>query len=321
MKKKVLVTGVLGFIGSNFIKELVKNPNYTLVGADNALYDYCLANTFKQDNYTFYLADIANEHIIDRIFKLEKPDIVFNLAAQSFVCNSIENPNPFIYSNVMGTQTLINASVKYNVSKFIQVSTDEVLGSHKTRHDIPWTEESPPKPRNPYSASKLAAESILYAANQTHKLPFNITRCCNVFGPRQPTDRNLIPKAIKNALKEIPMPIYGDGSHIREYIHVEDKISALLTVLEQGQDNEIYNIGSDNELTNTEVVKSIAKFFGKDPKIDYTTDRKGHDFRYSLNSSKLRKLGWKPKHTFDSGLKSTINWYLNNKEWFELGSK
>ncbi len=320
--KTILVTGTLGFIGSNFIRQVTKAyPDYRWVGVDKAVYDYCLYNNYEHKNYQFYLADIANEHIIDRIFKIEKPSIVINFAAESFVCSSIENPNPFIYSNVMGAQTLINASVKYGLDKFIQISTDEIYGSHTSTEDIPWTELSAPKPRNPYSASKLAAESILFAANQTHKLPFNITRCCNVYGPRQPADRNLIPKSIKHTVKNLEMPIYGDGSHIREYLFVEDKINAIMIVLEKGQENEIYNIGSDQEGNNTEVVTMIAELLNKSPNINYTTDRKGHDFRYSINCSKLKDLGWKKRYNFTAGLQKTIQWYQNNSQWFEIGSK
>src|ERR1700722_6362665 len=181
--KTILITGTLGFIGSNFIRKIIDEyPEYRWIGVDKAQYDLCLKNQFEHPNYKLYLADISNEHIIDRVFGIEKPDIVLNFAAMSFVCSSIENANPFIKSNVMGIQTLINASVKYGIERFVQISTDEIYGTLLSKKDISWTENSPPKPRNPYSASKFAAENILYAANQTHKLPFNITRCCNVFG-------------------------------------------------------------------------------------------------------------------------------------------
>jgi len=319
LKQKILITGTLGFIGSNFIENVVdKYSEYQWIGVDKAVYDYCLSNQFNHPNYNFYLADIANEHIMDRVFRIERPNIVINMAAESFVCSSIENPNPFIYSNVMGTQTLINMSVKYEVERFLQISTDEVMGSHTSKQDKPWTELSHPKPRNPYSASKLAAENILYAANQTHKLNFNITRCCNVFGPKQPYNRNLIPKAIWNTIHNMAMPIYGDGSHLREYLYVEDKINAIMTIIKSGKLNEIYNIGSGNELSNIEVVNSVSKILDKPANIDFTTDRKGHDFRYAVDCSKLKKLGWKPQFNFNQGLIKCVNWYINNLNYYQL---
>lgn len=321
-KKTILITGTLGFIGSNFIRYVTKHhPEYRWVGVDKAVYDYCLSNTFNHPDYKFYLADIANEHIVDRIFKIEKPSIVINMAAESFVCSSIENPNPFIYSNVMGTQTLINASVKYGIDRFIQISTDEVYGSHESKRDISWTELSAVKPKNPYSASKFAAESILFAANQTHKLNFNITRCCNVFGPRQPSDRNLVPKSIKTTITNMPMPIYGDGSHIREYLFVEDKITAIMAVLKNGVVNETYNIGSGIEFSNIEMVNKIASMIeNKIPNINFTTDRKGHDFRYSVNCDKIKFLGWLPRHSFEQGMSKCIDWYIENKWYFDVKS-
>lgn len=312
-KKTILVSGTLGFIGSNFIRQVVKKyPEYYWIGVDKAVYDYCLDNQFDNSNYKFYLADIANEHIMNKLFEIEKPNIVINMAAESFVCSSIENPNPFIYSNVMGCQTLINMSIKYNVDRFIQISTDEIYGSHNSKQDIAWSELSFPKPRNPYSASKFAAENILYAANQTHKLKYNISRCCNVFGPRQPHNRNLIPKTIFNTIKNIPMPIYGDGSHIREYIYVDDKIDAIMTIIKYGKLNEIYNIGSGNEFSNIEIVNKISEILNKKTTINFTTDRKGHDFRYSVDCNKIKQLGWKPQYSFDEGMKLTVDWYLNN---------
>lgn len=318
MKPSIIITGTLGFIGSNFIQKVVEQyPEYRWIGIDKAVYDYCLHNTFEHPNYKFYLADIANEHIIDRIFKIEKPHIVINMAAESFVCSSIENPNPFIYSNVSGTQTLINASVKYGIERFIRIGTDEIYGSHLSKNDVAWTEISVPKPRNPYSASKLAAESILYAANQTHKLAFNITRCCNVFGPKQPYNRNLIPKTIVNTIHGVPVPIYGDGSHIREYLFVDDKVDAIMTVLKKGTPNEIYNIGSGNEFSNLEIVDKVANALDKRSNIEFCADRKGHDFRYSVDCSKIKALGWKPKLNFDNGLSKCIHWYMKNTNYYD----
>lgn len=316
MKSKILITGTLGFIGSNFIRKVVNEyPEFTWIGVDKAVYDYCLQNQFNHSNYKFYLADIANEHFMDRVFQIEKPNIVINMAAESFVCSSIENPNPFIYSNVMGTQTLINMSIKYGIEKFLQISTDEVYGSHSSKEDASWTENSLSKPRNPYAASKFASENILFAASQTHKLIFNITRCCNVFGPRQPTNRNLVPKTIHKGLINEKMPIYGDGSHIREYIYVEDKINAIMKVLKFGESNQIYNIGSGNEFSNLQIVKKISNMLDKKIDIDFTTDRKGHDFRYSVDCSKINKLGWEPQFTFEDGLKKCVQWYVDNP-WY-----
>lgn len=317
MKPTILITGTLGFIGSNFIQQVLQQyPEYRWVGIDKAVYDYCLYNTYNHSNYTFYLADITDKHIIDCIFHIEKPSIVINMCAESFVCSSIESVQPFLTSNVIGTQTIIDASVKYNIDRFIQISTDEVYGTHTSINDMPWTENSPIQPRNPYSASKAAAETMLHAAHLTHKLPFNITRCCNVYGSKQPYTRNLLPKVIYNILTNQPIPIYGNGSNLREYLYVSDKVGAIMTILKSGKLNEIYNIGSGVECSNLEIVERVASVLDKTPKIEFGEDRKSHDWRYALDFSKIMKLGWKPQTHFEDGLLKTINWYKNNLSYY-----
>lgn len=319
-KTKLLITGTAGFIFSNFIRKVLieeYSDSYTFVGIDKLVNSFSYHNSIIATNYKFYLGDIADEHFIDSLFKIEKPDIVINGCAESFVDASIIDAKPFIKSNVYGTQVLVDASVKYGVKRFIQISTDEVYG-HLNLKDKSWTENSVPKPRNPYSVSKYASELCVYAANQTHGLEYNITRCSNVFGPRQP-NRNLVPKTIDCINKNQPIPIHGDGRNIREWLYVENKCDAIMHILKHAPKNEIYNIGSGYELTNKEMVNKICDFFGKGHNlISFVTDRKGHDFRYSTNCEKLKSIGWKPKFSFDSGFEKTLKWYKSNSWYFDV---
>lgn len=258
------------------------------------------------------MGDIADEIFMNNIFAMHKPDIVINGAAQSFVDDSIQSAGPFIHSNVVGTQVMVDLSLKYNVGKFIQISTDEIFGQLQ-ENEKSWTEKSPINPRNPYSASKASAELIVKAANQTHGLNYIITRCCNNFGPKQPP-RNLVPKIITCSLNNRPVPIHGSGKQCREWIYVEDHCSAIIMLMKSEVVNETYNIGSGIEKSNLEMVKEICQKLDIPENISFIKDRPGHDFRYSVNTSKINALGWKPKYSFSEGLDKCIEWYLKNRE-------
>lgn len=314
MNKTILVTGSCGFIGSNLMRKVMcdKLP-YTFVSVDQVLDQYNLPNITANQDHQFFMGDIADEHFMRNVFELTRPHYVLHLAAQSFVDASITSAGPFIHSNVVGTQVMVDMSVKYGVEKFVYCSTDEVYGHLSNSLLSSWTEESAPKPRNPYSASKYAGEIILCAANQTHGLNFNITRCCNNVGNCQPP-RNLVPKILTCLLNNQPIPIHGKGNNIREWINANDHGSALMTVLERGQSNQIYNVGSGVELTNLEMVELIAKKLKKNPDIKWMPDRKGHDFRYSVNCEKLKNLGWRTQFTLDQTLDNAIEWYITHHE-------
>lgn len=311
-KKKILVSGSLGFIFSNFVRQVVDQyPEYIFVGIDKAVKEYNLDNSFTHPNYTFYFADIADEHILDRIFKIEKPDYIINGCAESHVDNSISDIMPFLHSNIIGTQTLINMALKYNVEKFLHISTDEVLGQKLNIDDEPWTEESPILSRNPYACTKASAELIVKAAHYTHNLQFLISRGCNVFGPRQKKE-NLIPHILNSLIENKQINIHGNGLNFRQYIFVNDKIDGIMKIIKNGKINEIYNISDDNYFTNLDMVHYLSKQLNKDPKINFIEDRKAHDFGYKVSNSKLKSLGWSPKNNFDNAMKQTINWYINN---------
>lgn len=311
-KKKILITGSCGFIFSNFVRKAIyeKHP-YSFVSIDrvngnpNALY--------SNKSHTFHVADIRDQHVMDIIFQFERPDIVIHAAAESFVDHSLVKPNDFITSNVLGTQVVINACLKSNVKKLIYISTDEVYGQLTSENDVAWTEDSPLNPRNPYSASKAAGELLVKAAHTSHGLTYNITRSSNNYGPRQ-TSEKLIPKAIKCILNEKKIPIYGKGLQIRDWTHVFDNCAAILNILSNGADNETYNISANQEFTNIEVIQSICNAMGGSHHlIDFIKDpRQGHDFRYSIDSSKIKKLGWKAEYKFKEGIQHTVDWYKKN---------
>lgn len=310
--KKVLITGTCGFIFSNFIRRAIyeKQP-YSFVSIDKVSGN---ANAvYSNKNHTFHVADIRDQHVIDTLFQFERPDIVIHGAAESFVDYSLSDPNAFVTSNVLGTQVIINACVKHKVEKLIYISTDEVYGQLTSESDAPWTEESPLDPRNPYSATKACGELLVKAANQSHGLIYNITRSSNNYGPRQ-TSEKLIPKAIKCIMNSQKIPIYGQGLQIRDWTHVFDNVRAILTVLNHGKPNETYNIAANQELTNIEVIQKICNAMETGHKlIDFIEDpRKGHDFRYSINASKIKELGWKPNYRFKEGIVDTVEWYKIN---------
>jgi len=315
--KKILVTGSCGFIFSNFMRKVMREKlSYEFVSVDQCLADYNRYNIKLNKDHSFYLGDIANEGFMDNIFAIEKPDIIIHGAAESFVDDSIRSAIPFIHSNVVGTQVMVDMSVKYGVERFLYVSTDEVYGQ-LNNGDKSWTEQSLIKPRNPYSASKAAGELLVHAANQTHGLNYNITRCSNNFGPSQPP-RNLMPMVITSILNDKPIPIHGQGKQFREWIYVEDHCSAIMKIVENAPLNEVYNIGSGIEFTNLQVVNKISKILKQEsPRIEFIKDRAGHDFRYSVDCSKIKELGWRPQYTFDQGLDKCVNWYINNKEHFK----
>lgn len=311
---KILVTGSCGFIFSNFMRKAMREKwDYSFTSVDQVLAPYNRYNIELNKDHNFYMGDVSDELFMDNVFSIEKPDIVIHGAAESFVDDSIRSAKPFIHSNVFGTQVMVDMSMKHGVERFIYVSTDEVYG-HLNKDGSPWTESSPPKPRNPYSASKLCGENIVYAANQTHGLSYNITRCSNNYGGSQPP-RNLVPKTIFSIINKVPLPIHGNGQNIREWLFVEDHCSAIKAIIENGKLNETYNIGSGIELSNLEMVNAISKYMGKEPHIDFVKDRPGHDFRYSVDCSKIQKLGWKPQFSFNDGIQKCVQWYLDNP-WY-----
>jgi dTDP-glucose 4,6-dehydratase len=317
---KLLVTGGAGFIGSNFVRYMVnKYPEYQIVNLDLLTYAGNLENLKdieEKPNYKFVKGDLADREFINDLFETEKFDYVLNFAAESHVDRSITNPDIFVRTNIQGTQVLLDASKNIGVKKYLQVSTDEVYGTlGETGY---FTEETPLAANSPYSASKAAADLLVRAYNETFELPVNITRCSNNYGPFHFPEK-LIPLMIINALNDKELPVYGDGLNVRDWLHVEDHCQAIDLVLHKGRDGEVYNVGGNNERTNIEIVKTILEQLGKpESLIKYVKDRPGHDRRYAIDATKLRdELGWEPKYNFETGIKQTINWYLENQEWWK----
>ncbi len=332
--KNILITGGAGFIGSNFVKYMLKeHPNYNIINLDNLTYAGNLANLEDiKDNekYTFIKADIRDSEKIEEVFRNNNITSVINFAAESHVDRSIEEPEVFLTTNIIGTQVLLDIAKKYwkvnpkdkyckkykEEVKFLQVSTDEVYGA--LGDTGLFTETMPLMPNSPYSASKASADLIVRAYKETFGMPVNITRCSNNYGPYQFPEK-LIPLIINNCLNEKSLPIYGDGMQIRDWLHVSDHCSAIDTVFHKGEDGETYNIGGNNEKANIEIVKLIIKTLGKsEDLIEYVKDRPGHDRRYAIDNTKITtKLGWKPMYTFEQGIKETIQWYIDNSNWIE----
>ncbi|MFS0775286.1 dTDP-glucose 4,6-dehydratase [Neobacillus sp. 3P2-tot-E-2] len=317
---KLLVTGGAGFIGSNFVRYMVnKYPEYQIVNLDLLTYAGNLENLKDIENaanYKFVRGDIANRDFINGLFQEEKFDYVLNFAAESHVDRSITDPGIFVQTNIQGTLALLDAAKTFGVTKYLQVSTDEVYGTlGETGY---FTEETPLAANSPYSASKAGADLLVRAYHETFGLPVNITRCSNNYGPFHFPEK-LIPLMIINALNDKELPIYGDGLNIRDWLHVEDHCQAIDLVLHKGRNGEVYNVGGNNERTNIEIVKTILKHLNKPESLmKFVTDRPGHDRRYAIDATKLRtELGWSPKYNFDTGIEQTINWYLNNREWWE----
>lgn len=316
---KILITGGAGFIGSNFVIYMMnKYPDYKIVNVDALTYAGNLENLSEiQDNpnYRFVKADIADSQAMEKLFS-EGVDVVVNFAAESHVDRSILDPEIFVKTNVLGTQVLLGAAKKHGVTKFVQVSTDEVYGS--LGETGLFSEATPLTPNSPYSASKAGGDLLVRAYHETFGLPVNITRCSNNYGPYQFPEK-LIPLMIANALNDKQLPIYGDGLNVRDWLFVEDHCSAIDLVIHKGRDGEVYNIGGNNERTNIHIVRTILEQLGKpDSLIKYVEDRLGHDRRYGIDATRITtELGWKPKHTFETGIKETIEWYLNNRTWWE----
>lgn len=315
---KLLVTGGAGFIGSNFVLYMLQqHPEYQIINVDSLTYAGNLENLKSIENhpnYTFSKTDITDAKAIDALFQ-QGIDVVVNFAAESHVDRSILDPEVFVKTNVLGTQVLLDAAKKYGVTKFVQVSTDEVYGT--LGETGLFTEETPLTPNSPYSASKAGGDLLVRAYHETFGLPVNITRCSNNYGPYQFPEK-LIPLMISRALNDQALPIYGDGLNIRDWLYVEDHCSAIDLVIHKGRVGEVYNIGGNNERTNLHIVKTILAELNKpESLITYVQDRPGHDRRYGIDPTKItQELGWKPKHNFETGIKETIQWYLNNKEWW-----
>ena len=320
-KQKVVVTGGAGFIGGNFVQYMVnKYPQYDIYNLDLLTYAGDLTkhkDIEKNDNYSFVKADIADRESIFDLFNREKFDYVVHFAAESHVDRSITDPEVFVRTNVLGTQVLLDASKNINVKKFVHVSTDEVYGELDFDPTTFFTEETPLQPNSPYSASKASSDFLVRAYHETFGLPVNITRCSNNYGPYHFPEK-LIPLTISRVLNEQKVPVYGDGKNIRDWLHVLDHCSAIDLVLHEGENGEVYNVGGHNERTNLEVVKTIIKSLGKsEDLIEFVKDRLGHDKRYAIDPTKLEKLGWKPTYNFETGIAHTIQWYLDNQEWWE----
>lgn len=320
---KICVTGGAGFIGGNFVQYMVKKyPDYEILNLDLLTYAGNL-ETLKpvenEPNYRFVRGDIADRGFIMDLFKKEKFDIVVNFAAESHVDRSISDPGIFVQTNVMGTQVLMDACKEYGVKRFHQVSTDEVYGDLPLdRPDLFFCEDTPLHTSSPYSASKAGADLLVLAYHRTFSLPVTVSRCSNNYGAYQFPEK-LIPLIISRALENKKLPIYGKGENVRDWLHVSDHCEAIDLILHKGTVGEVYNIGGHNERTNLEVVKTILNELGKpESLIEFVTDRLGHDQRYAIDPAKIeRELGWKPKYTFDTGIRQTIQWYLDNRTWWE----
>lgn len=316
---KILVTGGAGFIGSNFVTFMMnKYPDYQIINLDALTYAGNLENleaVKNHSNYSFVKADIADTAAIETVMQ-QGVDAVINFAAESHVDRSIIDPQIFVRTNVLGTQVLLDAARKYNVPKFVQISTDEVYGT--LGETGLFTETTPLAPNSPYSASKAGGDLLVRAYHETFGMNVNITRCSNNYGPYQFPEK-LIPLMISNALNDKPLPVYGDGLNIRDWLYVEDHCSAIDLVLHQGVAGEVYNIGGNNERTNIQIVGTILEFLGKpESLIKYVQDRLGHDRRYGIDATKITtELGWEPQYPFNKGIKETIEWYLNNKTWWQ----
>lgn len=318
---KVLVTGGAGFIGSNFLHYMVeKYKDYNFVCLDKLTYAGNYDNLkpiINNKNFKFIKEDITNKDKIDEIFREEQFDWVINFAAESHVDNSIKNPNIFLMTNIIGTQILMDASLKYNVKRYHQISTDEVYGDLPLdKPELKFSEKTPINPSSPYSASKASADLLVQAYIRTYKLPATISRCSNNYGPYQFPEK-LIPVVISKAINNEKIPVYGNGLNVRDWIYVKDHNIAIDLIMHKGQIGNTYNIGGNSEKANIELVKTILNYLSKSQDlITFVEDRKGHDLRYAIDSRKIEEeLGWKRTVSFDEGIKSTIDWYLKNEKW------
>ena len=320
---KFLVTGGAGFIGSNYLYYVTEKYSEDYFVCLDALTYAGNYNNIKplenKDNFKFVKGDITDREFVDKLFAEEKFDYVINFAAESHVDNSIKNPGIFLTTNIIGTQVLMDACRKYGIKRYHQVSTDEVYGDLPLdRPDLKFTEETPIHTSSPYSSSKASADLLVMAYYRTYGLPVTISRCSNNYGPYQFPEK-LIPVVISKALKNEKIPVYGKGENVRDWIHVVDHNIGVDLIVRKGKVGEVYNLGGHSERTNLEVVKTILKQLGKsEDLIEFVTDRPGHDLRYAIDSTKSeRELGWKLTHTFEDGIKDTVDWYVNNEEWIE----
>lgn len=319
----IIVTGGAGFIGSNFIfYQLKHNPDDRIVCLDKLTYAgnlSTLASVMDDPNFRFIKADICDREAVNQLFEEEKPDIIVNFAAESHVDRSIEDPGVFLRTNILGTQVLMDACRKHGIGRYHQVSTDEVYGDLPLdRPDLFFTEETPIHTSSPYSASKASADLLVLAYHRTFGLPVTISRCSNNYGPYHFPEK-LIPLMIANCLNDKPLPVYGKGENVRDWLYVEDHCKAIDLIIRKGRVGEVYNIGGHNEMKNIDIVRLICKALDKpESLITYVTDRKGHDMRYAIDPTKIHnELGWLPETKFADGIQKTIRWYLDNRDWWE----
>ena len=319
----IIVTGGAGFIGSNFIfYEMNRHPEDRIICLDKLTYAgnlSTLAPVMDRPGFRFVRMDICDREGVYRLFEEEKPDMVVNFAAESHVDRSIENPEIFLQTNILGTAVLMDACRKYGITRYHQVSTDEVYGDLPLdRPDLFFTEETPIHTSSPYSSSKASADLLVLAYHRTYGLPVSLSRCSNNYGPYHFPEK-LIPLMIINALHDKPLPVYGEGLNVRDWLYVEDHCKGIDMVMREGRVGEIYNIGGHNEMRNIDIVKLICSELGKpESLIHYVTDRKGHDLRYAIDPTKIHdELGWYPETMFKDGIKKTIRWYLDNRSWWQ----
>ena len=319
----IIVTGGAGFIGSNFIFHMLKaHPDYRIICLDKLTYAGNLSTlepAMTNPKFLFVKADICDRKAVNELFETQKPDVVVNFAAESHVDRSIENPDIFLETNIKGTAVLMDACRKYGIKRYHQVSTDEVYGDLPLdRPDLFFTEETPLHTSSPYSSSKAGADLLVMAYHRTYGLPVTISRCSNNYGPYHFPEK-LIPLMITNALADKPLPVYGEGINVRDWLYVEDHCKAIDLIIHKGTVGEVYNIGGHNEMRNIDIVKLICKELNKpESLITYVIDRKGHDMRYAIDPTKIHnELGWLPETKFADGIKKTIKWYLENEKWWK----
>lgn len=313
---KILVTGGAGFIGSNFIRLILrKYPNYEVINLDKLTYAGNLDNLKDvelEERYHFVQGDICDKTVVDQV--MDNVDVVVNFAAESHVDRSIGGPADFIMTDVFGTYVLLESARQHGVDRYVQISTDEVYGSIR---EGSFTEEDRLEPSSPYSASKAGGDMQVMAYHKTYGMPTIITRSSNNFGPYQYPEK-IFPLFITNALEGKKLPLYGDGANVRDWIYVMDNCEAIDLVIHKGEVGQIYNIGGGNERDNLTITKMILAALGKsEDLIEHVADRPGHDFRYSIDSSKIKALGWSPSHNFEEALRETVDWYVNNRWWWE----
>lgn len=320
---RILVTGGAGFIGGNFVHYMLKKyPEYELICVDCLTYAgnlSTLEEALKNPKFKFCKINICNREAVYQLFEAEHPDIVVNFAAESHVDRSIENPEVFLDTNIKGTAVMMDACRKFGVTRYHQVSTDEVYGDLPLdRPDLFFTEETPIHTSSPYSSSKAGADLLVMAYYRTYGLPVTVSRCSNNYGPYHFPEK-LIPLMIANALADKPLPVYGEGLNVRDWLYVEDHCKAIDLIIHKGRVGEVYNIGGHNEMKNIDIVKLICQELGKpESLITHVTDRKGHDMRYAIDPTKIHsELGWLPETKFADGIKKTIKWYLDNKKWWQ----